>query len=198
MLIGGVLGAGAAGAGGCAGPRWPAAGPLNASLARLRCAQSRGSRSAHYAASCVPCYWARDCAVPCGRALPLGRRRTRTRVGRSRVACFEVCAVSERAEWGVAASGGGWTSGERGAGWEGVCLPGAGGGHRGARCCCAGGVRRAGSVGGGGGLLSLARSLARSLSLSRSLARSLSLSLSPRTVRNGTRLRRSSLDKVGV
>jgi hypothetical protein len=33
-------------------------------------------------------------------------------------------------------------------------------------------------------------------SLARSLARSLSLSLSPRTVRNGARVRRSSLDKV--
>ena len=33
----------------------------------------------------------------------------------------------------------GWASGEEKAGWVGVCLPGAGGGHRGARCCCAGG-----------------------------------------------------------
>ena len=41
-------------------------------------------------------------------------------------------------------------------------------------------------------------SLSLALSLSRSLARSLalSLSLSPRSVRNGARLRRSSLDKV--
>ena len=38
---------------------------------------------------------------------------------------------------------------------------------------------------------------ALSRSLARSLVRSLSLSLSPRIVRNGTPLRRSSLDKVG-
>ena len=35
------------------------------------------------------------------------------------------------------------------AGWVGVCLPGAGGGHRGAHCCCAGGMRHAGGVGEG-------------------------------------------------
>jgi len=87
-------------AGGCAGPRWPAAGPRIASPAGLRCARSRGGRSAHYAASCVPCYWARDCAVPCGRAPPLGRRRTRARVVRSQVACVGGCAVPARTGWG--------------------------------------------------------------------------------------------------
>ena len=45
MPIGGTLGAVAAGAGGCARPRWPAAGPLIVSPARLRCARSRQSLS---------------------------------------------------------------------------------------------------------------------------------------------------------
>jgi hypothetical protein len=44
--------------------------------------------------------WARDYAVPGGRAPPLGQRRARARVGRSRVACVGVCAVPARAGWG--------------------------------------------------------------------------------------------------
>jgi hypothetical protein len=45
----------------------------------------------------VPCSWARGCAVPGGLTPPLERRRARARVGRSRVACIGVCAVSARA-----------------------------------------------------------------------------------------------------
>jgi len=37
--------------------------------------------------------------------------------------------------------GRGWASGAEAAVWVGVCLPGAGGGHRGAGCCCDGGMR---------------------------------------------------------
>ena len=42
----------------------------------------------------VPCSWARGCAVPGGRTPPLERWRARARVGRSRVACVGVGAVS--------------------------------------------------------------------------------------------------------
>jgi len=50
--------------------------------------------------ACVPCSWARGCAVPGGRAPPLGRRHARARVERSRVACAGVYAVPARAGWG--------------------------------------------------------------------------------------------------
>jgi len=43
----------------------------------------------------------------------------------------------------------GWAPGAEEAGWVGVCLPGSGGGHRGAHCCCAGGMRHVGGVGEG-------------------------------------------------
>ena len=46
------------------------------------------------------CCWARGCAVPGGRARPLGRRRARARVVRSRVACVGGCAVPALAGWG--------------------------------------------------------------------------------------------------
>ena len=49
---------------------------------------------------CVPCCWVRDCAVPGGRAPPLGRRRTRARGVRSRGACVGGCARPTRAGWG--------------------------------------------------------------------------------------------------
>jgi len=45
VRLGGALGAGATGAGGCAWQRWPAAGLLIVSPARLRRAQPRGGRS---------------------------------------------------------------------------------------------------------------------------------------------------------
>jgi len=176
VLIGGTLGAVAAGAGGCARPRWPAAGPLIVSPARLRCARLRGSRSAHYAASCVPCCWAMDCAVPCGGAPPLGRRRTRARVGRSRVACVEVCAVSARAEWLAAASGPAFRPGAATAGGR----PGSGG-RGGRECACRArvvgiGVRAAAVRAGCGVRATWAGVEGCSLSLARSLALSLSLS----------------------
>jgi hypothetical protein len=114
--------------------------------------------------------------------------------------------VSARAEWGATASGPAFLPGAATAGGR----PGSGG-RGGRECACRArvvgvGVRAAAARAGCGvraawaGVEGCSLSLARSLSLSRSLARSLSLSLSlsPRTVRNGTRLRRSSLDKVGV
>ena len=70
------------------------------SPAGFRRARPRGGRSDHCAGSCVPCSWARDCAVPGWHAPPLGRRRAWARVGRSRVACVGVCAVPARAGWG--------------------------------------------------------------------------------------------------
>jgi len=46
---------------------------------------------------CAMLNWARGCAVPGGRTPPLGRRHARAQIGRSRVACIGVCAVSARA-----------------------------------------------------------------------------------------------------
>ncbi len=54
---------------------------------RLR---GRWSFSPAGAGSCVPCSWARDCAVPGGHAPPLGRLHARARVERSRMACAGV------------------------------------------------------------------------------------------------------------
>ena len=59
-----------------------------------------GRRALLCARTCAPCCWARDCTVPGGRETPLGRRRARARVGRSRVACVGMCAVPARARWG--------------------------------------------------------------------------------------------------
>ena len=100
VRLSGALGAGAAGAGGCTWPRWPAAGPLVVFAGWVSARRPRGGRSDHSAGSCVPCSWARDCAVPGGHAPPLGRRHARARVERSRVACAGVYAVPARAGWG--------------------------------------------------------------------------------------------------
>ena len=105
------------------------------SPAGFRRAWPRGGRSDRGAGSCVPCSWARDCAVPGGHAPSLGRRHARARVERSRVACAGVYAVPARAGWGrvhVGAALQGFgraqrqrVSGAEDAGWVGVCLPGA-------------------------------------------------------------------------
>ena len=110
-------------------------GPWSFSPAGFRRAWPRGGRSDRGAGSCVPCSWARDCAVPGGHAPPLGRRHARARVERSRVACAGVYAVPARAGWGRVHAGAALQgfgraqrqrmSGAEDAGSVGVCLPGA-------------------------------------------------------------------------
>ena len=144
------------------------------SPAGFRRAWPRGGRSDHGAGSCVPCSWARDCAVPGGHAPPLGRRYARARVERSRVACAGVYAVPARAGWGrvnvgAALQGFGRAqrqrmSGAEDAGSVGVCLPGAN------------------NVMNRTHLRQDARALSRSLERSLPLSLSLSRSLSPRSL----------------
>ena len=93
----------------------------------------------------------------------------RARVGRSRVACVGVCAVSARAGWGRRC----FSRALRGGGVGGRVL--AGRGWWASRCALL--LRGRGAACGRRGRGSLARSLVRSLSLARSLALSLSLSL---------------------
>ena len=60
--------------------------------------RGRGGRRALLCThTCAPCCWSWDCAVPVGRTPPMKRRRARARVGRSRVACVGVYAVSAQA-----------------------------------------------------------------------------------------------------
>ena len=140
------------------------------SPAGFRRAWPRGGRSDHGAGSCVPCSWARDCAVPGGHETPLGRRHARARVERSRVACAGVYAVPARAGWervhvGATLQGFGRAqrqrvSGAEDAGSVGVCLPNAN------NVTSRTHLRQEGRA--------LSRSLERSLPLSLSLSRSLS------------------------
>ena len=144
------------------------------SPAGFRRAWPRGGRSDRGAGSCVPCSWARDCAVPGGHAPSLGRRHARARVERSRVACAGVYAVPARAGWGrvnVGAALQGFgraqrqrVSGAEDAGSVGVCLPGAN------------------NVMSRTHLRQDARALSRSLERSLPLSLSLSRSLSPRSL----------------
>jgi hypothetical protein len=146
------------------------------SPAGFRRAWPRGGRSDRGAGSCVPCSWARDCAVPGGHAPSLGRRHARARVERSRVACAGVYAVPARAGWGrvhvgAALQGFGRAqrqrmSGAEDAGSVGVCLPGAN------NVMSRTHMRQDARA--------LSRSLERSLPLSLSLSRSLSQAAGPR------------------